>query len=41
MSHENNRKTWAQPWSYREGTIVTVVGFVGDNLVAFHNPFNG
>ena len=23
MSNENNRKTWAQPWSYREGTIVT------------------
>lgn len=24
MSNENNRKTWKQPWSYREGTIVTV-----------------
>jgi len=23
MSNENNRKTWKQPWSYREGTIVT------------------
>jgi hypothetical protein len=23
MSTENNRKTWKQPWSYREGTIVT------------------
>ena len=23
MSNENRRKTWAQPWSYREGTIVT------------------
>jgi hypothetical protein len=23
MSNENNRKTWTQPWSYREGTIVT------------------
>ena len=32
MSNENNRKTWTQPWSYREGTIVTaailLVGFV-------------
>jgi hypothetical protein len=24
MSNENNRKTWTQPWSYREGTIVTM-----------------
>ena len=23
MSNENNRKTWKQPWSYREGTMVT------------------
>jgi hypothetical protein len=23
MSKENNRKTWKQPWSYREGTMVT------------------
>lgn len=23
MSNQNNRKTWKQPWSYREGTIVT------------------
>lgn len=23
MSNENLRKTWTQPWSYREGTIVT------------------
>jgi hypothetical protein len=23
MSNESSRKTWAQPWSYREGTIVT------------------
>ncbi len=32
MSNENNRKTWEQPWSYREGTIVTLaillLGFV-------------
>jgi hypothetical protein len=32
MSNENKRKTWAQPWSYREGSIVTVaillIGFV-------------
>lgn len=31
MSTENKRKTWTQPWSYREGTIVTIailiVGF--------------
>jgi hypothetical protein len=31
MSNENNRKTWKQPWSYREGTMVTaailLVGF--------------
>ena len=24
MSDENSRKTWVHPWSYREGTIVTV-----------------
>lgn len=32
MSNENNRKTWAQPWSYREGSLITaailIVGFV-------------
>ena len=32
MGNENNRKTWTQPWSYREGTIVTsailLLGFV-------------
>lgn len=32
MSNENKRKTWTQPWSYREGTIVTsailLLGFV-------------
>lgn len=32
MSNENKRKTWAQPWSYREGSIVTgailLIGFV-------------
>jgi len=32
MRNENNRKTWKHPWSYREGTIITVVlillGFV-------------
>lgn len=31
MSNENSRRTWARPWSYREGTIVTaailVLGF--------------
>lgn len=31
MSNENKRKTWAQSWSYREGTIITaailVLGF--------------
>ena len=31
MSNENNRKTWVQPWSYREGAMVTMaillVGF--------------
>ena len=31
MSKENKRKTWKQPWSYREGTMVTaailLVGF--------------
>ena len=31
MSNENNRKTWTQPWSYREGMIVTaailILGF--------------
>ena len=31
MSNESSRKTWAQPWSYREGTIVTatilLIGF--------------
>ena len=25
MSNENNRKTWQHPWSYREGTVITVV----------------
>lgn len=24
MSNENSRKTWKHPWSYREGTIITV-----------------
>lgn len=24
MSSENKRKTWKQPWSYREGTILTI-----------------
>lgn len=24
MSNKNSRKTWTQPWSYREGTMVTV-----------------
>ena len=24
MSNENSRKTWKHPWSYREGTIVTL-----------------
>jgi hypothetical protein len=32
MSEEKFRKTWAQPWSYREGTIITlsiiILGFV-------------
>lgn len=32
MNNENKRKTWTQPWSYREGTIVTaailLLGFV-------------
>lgn len=32
MSNENKRKTWEQPWSYREGTIITaallLTGFV-------------
>ncbi|HPR85325.1 MAG TPA: cytochrome c biogenesis protein ResB [Prolixibacteraceae bacterium] len=23
MTNENKRKTWTQPWSYREGTIIT------------------
>lgn len=31
MSNENSRRTWVQPWSYREGTIVTaailILGF--------------
>lgn len=31
MSNESSRKTWTQPWSYREGTIVTatilLIGF--------------
>ena len=41
MGNENNRKTWKQPWSYREGTMVTVaillLGFAlqatGDGMV--------
>ena len=24
MSNKNKRKTWTQPWSYREGTIITL-----------------
>jgi hypothetical protein len=24
MGNENNRKTWTHPWSYREGSIITV-----------------
>jgi len=24
MSNKNNRKTWTHPWSYREGSIITV-----------------
>ena len=32
MSNENSRKTWANPWSYREGTIIVaailLLGFV-------------
>lgn len=24
MSNENNRKSWTHPWSYREGSIITV-----------------
>jgi hypothetical protein len=32
MSDNQNRKTWTQPWSYREGTIITlsiiILGFV-------------
>jgi len=32
MTNENKRKTWIHPWSYREGTIITVailvLGFV-------------
>lgn len=32
MSDENKRKIWTQPWSYREGTIITsallVLGFI-------------
>jgi len=28
MSNENSRKTWKHPWSYREGTIITVAMIV-------------